>query len=121
MVVPDILINTGGVTVSYFEWLKNLEHISPGKLSKKFQQRSKLKLLQTVGMKITESSPLYKNLEGANELDIVYTGLEDFMTEAVQKHWALALLNNVPLRDACYLQAMTDIYKNFKERGIAVQ
>lgn len=120
VIIPDLLINTGGVTVSYFEWLKNIEHVSPGKLSKKFQQRSKLKLLQTAGMKITEHSPLYHNLEGANEMDIVLSGLEDFMTEAVRKHWNYSVINNINFRDACYLSAIMDLYNNFKDRGIAI-
>lgn len=108
--MPDLLINTGGVTVSYFEWLKNIEHISPGKLTKKYQEKTKMKLLNVVGIKIQENSPLYKNLEGSNELAIVQTGLDDIMTEAVKKHFAYSVQNNVNLRDACYISAIHDMH-----------
>jgi glutamate dehydrogenase (NAD(P)+) len=37
---PDILVNAGGVTCSYFEWIKNLEHMRPGRLVRKWQEKS---------------------------------------------------------------------------------
>ena len=110
VVVPDILINTGGVTVSYFEWLKNIEHVSPGKLTKRWQEKTKLRLLTAVGVNIGQTSPYFKNLEGANEMDIVCSGLEDIMIEAVQRNWRYSMAHKVNLRDACYINAMTEIH-----------
>jgi len=55
-----MLANVGGVTVSYFEWLKNLDHISPGRMTKKYQEQQKLNLLKSLGYSIPPNSPLMK-------------------------------------------------------------
>lgn len=47
-ILPDILLNAGGVTVSYFEWLKNLDHIDPGLISRRWEEKSKGKLLKII-------------------------------------------------------------------------
>jgi glutamate dehydrogenase (NAD(P)+) len=46
IVIPDILCNAGGVTVSYFEWVKNLSHVRMGRLERRYDQRSKERLLE---------------------------------------------------------------------------
>lgn len=46
--LPDVLLNAGGVTVSYFEWLKNLDHIRPGRLTRRWEEHSKYKLLEAI-------------------------------------------------------------------------
>jgi len=82
-----MLANVGGVTVSYFEWLKNLDHISPGRMTKKYQEQQKLNLLKSLGYAIPAGSPLMKQLSGAKEIDIVYSGLEEIMVNATREHW----------------------------------
>jgi len=75
IVAPDLLVNGGGVTCSYFEWLKNLEHISPGKMSKKYEQQSTQRLLEMIGYKPDEL-----DIKGAEEIDIVQSALDEIMT-----------------------------------------
>ena len=48
MVIPDIYSNAGGVTVSYFEWLKNLSHVRFGRLSKRHEQANELQMLKAI-------------------------------------------------------------------------
>ena len=117
-VVPDLLISAGGVIVSYFEWLKNLDHISPRKMFKKYEEKSKRRVLESMGHNVKEGSPQAKQLEGASELDIVKSGLEEIMINAVQQNWDYAQKNNLNLRDACISQAIKKLHKHYQERGI---
>jgi glutamate dehydrogenase (NAD(P)+) len=112
---PDLLMNGGGVTVSYFEWLKNLDHVSPGKLSKKYDERSQKKLLEMMGFKGNDAS-----IKGAEEIDIVYSGLEEIMTSAVKESWTMAASKNVLFRDACLMHAINKVYQCYKECGITI-
>lgn len=82
MILPDMYLNAGGVTVSYFEWLKNLSHVRFGRMSKRFEEASNSALLDSVEKMTGKSlSPEEKNLitHGADEIDLVNSGLEETM------------------------------------------
>jgi glutamate dehydrogenase (NAD(P)+) len=108
--VPDMLANGGGVTCSYFEWLKNLDHIAPGRMTKKYAEKQNIKILETMGYKIPKTSPHMKNLAGAREIDIVYSGLEEIMNGATKEHWNFAVENNLNFRDACFGKSIRKIH-----------
>merc|ERR1712195_37248 len=101
VVVPDMLANGGGVTCSYFEWLKNLERVAPGRMTKKYQEKQNMKLLELMGYVIPKNSPHMRNLAGAKEIDIVYSGLEEIMNNATSKNWDYSVEHDMGFRDAC--------------------
>jgi glutamate dehydrogenase (NAD(P)+) len=82
VIVPDMYLNAGGVTVSYFEWLKNLSHHRFGRIEKRFDQNTYNNILtqvekltgKTIGAR--EKTMLTK---GADEIDLVRSGLEETM------------------------------------------
>ena len=94
IVLPDLLVNAGGVVVSYFEWLKNLSHVRFGRMNKRWEEYSKAKVFdiieQATGKPI---NPHLKELaiHGPEEHHIVYSGLEDTMIGACKETRMTAL------------------------------
>jgi len=120
IVVPDMLANGGGVTCSYFEWLKNLEHVAPGRMTKKYQEKQNQSLLNMMGYVIPANSPHMRKLSGASEIDIVYSGLEEIMNNATSENWSHAYINDLSFRDACFGRAIKKIHTHFEQCGLMI-
>ena len=120
IIVPDMLANGGGVTCSYFEWLKNLDHVAPGRMNKKYKEKQNMKILETMGYRLPKNSPHMKNLAGAREIDIVYSGLDEIMSEATKEHWDYAVANDLNFRDACFGKAIKKIHSHFEQSGLMI-
>ena len=87
-VIPDTYLNAGGVTVSYFEWLKNLSHVRFGSMDRRFIEAQGQKIIKLVESGI--DAPLDEHakaalLQGPDEITLVRSGLEDTMREAYQE------------------------------------
>ena len=106
-----------GVTVSYFEWLKNLDHISPGRMKKRYHEQRNDKVLKMLDYNIPQNSPFYEKIKGAKEIDIVYSALEEIMVGSTRENWLFAEENNVSLREACLANCLTKLAKRFEESG----
>ncbi|HEU4607547.1 MAG TPA: Glu/Leu/Phe/Val dehydrogenase, partial [Chitinophagaceae bacterium] len=80
LVVPDMYLNAGGVTVSYFEWLKNLSHVRYGRMEKRFTENQNTQILQQIeGLtgKQVQGKGRELILHGPDEVDLVRSGLEE--------------------------------------------
>ncbi len=85
MIIPDLYLNAGGVTVSYFEWLKNLSHVRFGRMEKRFQEIQTMRLvgaLEKVTGKKLDKVQKELVVHGADERDLVSSGLEETMIAA---------------------------------------
>lgn len=123
LVIPDIYANAGGVTVSYFEWLKNLSHVRFGRLQRRQQIASELRLLHAVELatgKVFSAAERTALAQGPDELSIVNSGLEDTMAEAYQD--IREALRRQPrlqdLRTAAFFTAINKIAHDYEELGI---
>jgi glutamate dehydrogenase (NAD(P)+) len=123
MIIPDMYLNAGGVTVSYFEWLKNLSHVRFGRLSKRFETASNLNLIESfekiAGVKLSDEDK-HRAARGADEIDLVYSGLEETMINSYQEirdEWK----NNdrvKNLRVASFVVAINKVAHDYMALGI---
>jgi glutamate dehydrogenase (NAD(P)+) len=123
MVIPDALINAGGVTVSYFEWVKNLGHVRFGRMQKRFEQGAYGRLLDAVaGMTGKQVAPddAERILHGAEEVDLVNSGLEETMIQAyhaVRSEWK-ARKGEIDMRTAAMIVAIDKVALSYTQGGI---
>ena len=128
VIIPDLYANAGGVTVSYFEWVKNLGHIRFGRMQRR-QEELKHDILVSELNRILENAGISqgfsesfkdKYLKGAEEIDLVRSGLDDTMRTAYQK--MSELWNNNPkvqdLRTAAYLLAIEKVAKSYQNKDL---
>ncbi|HUM50647.1 MAG TPA: Glu/Leu/Phe/Val dehydrogenase [Chitinophagales bacterium] len=121
LIVPDLYLNAGGVTVSYFEWLKNLSHVSFGRLDQRFQDSSFNQLMNMIekntGKKISKEE---RNIiHGASELDLVRSGLEDTMMYSYENiHEIWKKHKKISLRTAAYVNAINKVGASYMELGV---
>jgi len=123
MVIPDIYANAGGVTVSYFEWLKNLSHVRYGRMERRLEESSERAFLRAVETKTGHkfSAEEYARLaKGPEEQDIVNSGLEDTMIAAYNEIRAIRKREPTitDLRTAAFVNAIDKVARSYMELGV---
>jgi len=123
MILPDAFLNAGGVTVSYFEWLKNLSHVKFGRMSKRFEESSHTAMLDAVEKIAGRSLSVQERgavIRGADEIDLVNSGLEETMYNAYDE--ISEILHGTPgvkdLRTAAFVDAINKIAISYSQMGI---
>lgn len=123
LVVPDIYLNAGGVTVSYFEWLKNLSHVRYGRMEKRFNENMNAHILgqmeELTGKRVVEHERQFI-MHGASEAELVYSGLEETMIDAtheIMNEWKRN--PDIPdMRTAAFVVAINKVANAYVELGI---
>lgn len=123
LIIPDMYLNAGGVTVSYFEWLKNLEHVRFGRMEKRYAENTNKELLKAIETATEHrfAQERYEEIaKGPDERDLVYSGLDETMTTAYRairseraKHE-----DKIDLRTAAYIVAIKKVASAYQHQGI---
>jgi len=123
IIIPDAYANAGGVTVSYFEWIRNISHIRLGRMQKRHDETQGAQIAsmleELTGNTISDS--LKKSVaHGADELDLVRSGLDDTMRTAYQqiRETLKGNENITDLRTASYVTSITKIARSYLDIGV---
>lgn len=123
IVIPDMYLNAGGVTVSYFEWLKNLSHVRYGRMEKRFTENMNMHIIsqmEELTSKKVGDRERQLIVHGAEEVDLVHSGLEETMITATREiidEWKRN--PQIPdMRTAAYVVAINKVGTSYAELGI---
>ncbi|GAA4376082.1 Glu/Leu/Phe/Val dehydrogenase [Hymenobacter koreensis] len=123
VVLPDLYLNAGGVTVSYFEWLKNLSNVRFGRMGKRAEEASLQRLVTTIEQTTGKSISAQEReliVRGADEISLVRSGLEDTMIVAY--HEIREVQNQIKgiedLRTAAFYSAIEKVGVSYQALGI---
>jgi glutamate dehydrogenase (NAD(P)+) len=122
-IIPDMYINAGGVTVSYFEWLKNLSHVRFGRLTKRFEYNAANNLvnaIQTYTGKTISDRDKSVLIKGPDEIDLVRSGLEETMINAyhtIRDQWH-SDSRIEDMRTAAFVVAINKVGSDYMNLGI---
>jgi len=132
LVIPDMYINAGGVTVSYFEWLKNINHVSFGRLAFKYNEDTNLALLGSVtdslnahfpdqGISVNANANMMNRMNGASEKDIVQSGLQYTMERSAKQIISRVHAYDLGLdvRSAAFILACEKVYNTTHQAGFS--
>lgn len=123
ILIPDMYCNAGGVTVSYFEWLKNLSHVAFGRMDKRYEENANQNIVNMVE-KITglslDASQRSMIVKGASELELVNSGLEDTMIRSYHEIREVKLNNPKidSLRTAAFVSSINKVAVSYMNMGI---
>ena len=128
IIIPDMYANAGGVTVSYFEWVKNLSHIRFGRMQRRQEEARHMLIvdeLERLSEHLGDAWSLTgdfkdKYLKGAGELELVRSGLDDTMRAAYQAMrdvWR-SREDVVDLRTAAYIVAIERVASSYRAKGL---
>ncbi len=122
-VIPDILANSGGVAVSYFEWVKNIRHIRFGRLEKRenlFQFNTLIEGIESMTGKTMPQEFKSNFLNGVDEIDLIRSGLDDMMIDGFQEVKKEFMSNDkiTDFRTAAYKVAIEKIAMSYDSIGL---
>ena len=121
LVIPDNYLNAGGVTASYFEWLKNLSHVRFGRMEKRFEEGSYRKILNAIensSNRTFSEEEVNELARGAEESDLVDSGLEETMINSYGQINELRKKHGIDMRTAALLSAIEKVGVIYGQMGI---